>query len=233
MHRSRKIGFNRMAFAKLKMMNTTISTTASTTTKILVWDRVVRLGHWLLAASFIVAYVSAESERWRLVHVISGYLVFAAVVMRFVWGVIGTRHALFRNFVSKPSHAISYFRSLASPHPEHHTGHNPAGGWAVVGLLGLSALASVTGWMSYNNLGGTRLGQWHELVSNLALLLVIVHVAAVVISSYLHKENLLKAMFTGQRRGSLSERIQEISFVRVVLYFAIMALLGFVAYKTP
>jgi cytochrome b len=230
MHRSRKIGFNRMAFAKLTMMNTTISTTASTTTKILVWDRVVRLGHWLLATSFIVAYVSAESERWRLVHVVSGCLVFATAAMRMVWGVIGTRHALFASFVSALGHAIAYLKSLATPCPEHHTGHNPAGGWAVVGLLGLSLLASITGWMAYNNVGGAKLGQWHELASNLALLLVIVHVAAVVLSSYLHKENLLVAMFTGLRCGKLSERIQEVGTVRVGLYFVTLAVLAYTTY---
>jgi cytochrome b len=201
------------------------------TTKILVWDRIVRLGHWLLAISFIVAYVSAESERWRLVHAVSGCLVLAAVAMRLLWGIAGTRHALFTSFVRAPKHAISYLKSLASPHPEHHTGHNPAGGWAVIGLLALSAAASITGWMAYNNVGGAKLGQWHELASNLALLLVIVHVGAVVVSSYLHKENLLKAMLTGLRRGDLRERVKEVGCVRVGFYFAVLALVAYAAYS--
>jgi cytochrome b len=198
---------------------------------ILVWDRIVRLSHWLLAASFIVAYFSAESERWRLVHVVSGCLVFAVVFMRVVWGVMGTRHALFANFLRAPRFAIAYLKSLATPNPEHHTGHNPAGGWAVIGLLGLSAIASITGWMAYNNLGGTQLGEWHELASKLALLLVIVHVAAVVLSSYLHKENLLLAMLTGLRRGDLGERIKEVGLVRAGLYFAVLALVAYAAYR--
>jgi cytochrome b len=233
MHRSRKIGFNGLAFAKLTMMNTPTNTSASTpnnmATKIVVWDRIVRLGHWVLVVSFIVAYASAESERWRLVHVSSGCLVFAAVVMRVVWGVIGTHHARFVSFISAPKRAITYLKSLATPRPEHHTGHNPAGGWAVVGLLGLSLLASITGWMAYNNVGGAKLGQWHELASNLALALVIVHVAAVVISSYLHKENLWMAMLTGFRQGQLSERIQDVGFMRVGLYFVILGLLAYAA----
>ncbi len=199
--------------------------------KIPVWDRIVRLGHWLLAGSFIVAYASAESERWRMVHVVSGCLVFAAVTMRVVWGVIGTRHARFVHFLNTPKHAITYLKSLVKPHPEHYTGHNPAGGWAVIGLLGLSLLASVTGWMAYNNVGGTKLGQWHELASNLAMLLVLLHVAAVVGSSYLHQENLVTAMLTGLRYGRLGERIQEVSILGVSLYFLILASIAYAVYS--
>jgi cytochrome b len=184
-------------------------------TKILVWDCIVRVGHWLLAGSFIVAYLSAESERWRILHVVSGCLVFAAVVMRVLWGIIGSRHARFTNFVSAPKHAIAYLKSLASRHPEPHTGHNPAGGWAVMGLL---------------NMGGTKLGEWHELAANLALLLVIIHVAAVLISSYLHKENLPAAMFTGLRKGSLGDRIKEVSLVGALLYFSVLISITYLTY---
>lgn len=199
-------------------------------TKILIWDRIVRLSHWLLASSFFVAYISAESERWRLVHVVSGCLVFATVIMRVVWGMMGRQSARFSHFISAPRLAIRYLRSLASPHPEHHTGHNPAGGWAVIGLLSLSLLASVTGWLAYNNMGGTQLGHWHEFASHLALLLVIVHIAAVILSSYVHKENLLAAMFTGLRQGHLAERIQDISWGWVLVYFIAVGSMAYATY---
>ena len=195
------------------------------TTKILVWDRIVRTGHWLLAASFIVAYVSAESERWRLIHVVSGGLVFAVVVLRIAWGLFGSQHARFVNFLHSPARAITYLKSLASKNPEHHTGHNPAGGWAVIGLLSLSLLASITGWMAYNNLGGARLGQWHELAAKLCLSLVFVHVIAVIASSYLHQENLISAMLTGKRLSNVTGRINDISGWGLLLYALLVAAL--------
>ncbi len=200
-------------------------------TKILIWDRIVRLGHWLLACSFIVAYMSAESERWRVVHVVSGCLVFAAVIMRVVWGFVGSYHARFINFVRHPKHAWAYLKSLTNKKPEHHEGHNPAGGWAVLGLLSLSLLASVTGWMAYNNLGGTKLSEWHELASNLAVLLVIVHVFAVIVSSYLHRENLITSMFTGLRHGNLSARIKDARAASIFLYFLVVACIAYAAYR--
>ena len=44
--------------------------------------------------------------------------------------------------------------------------------------------------------------EFHEILANLVLLLVIVHVLGVLGSSYLHKENLVLAMFTGRKRTS-------------------------------
>ncbi len=198
-------------------------------TPILVWDRIVRIGHWLLALSFLVAYVSAESERWRMVHVASGCVVVAAVFMRLIWGTIGSQHARFSSFVRAPRQAIGYLKSLATLRPENHAGHNPAGGWAVVGLLSLSALASSTGWMAYNDIGGTRMGRWHETLSNLALLLVIVHVFAVLASSCLHRENLVRTMLTGWGKGHADQSIRDIGVFGVCLYFVALAGLAYAA----
>jgi cytochrome b len=62
-------------------MSATMTTAPASSTasgrSILVWDAPVRVFHWLLAASFIGAFVSAESERWRLLHVTLGYTVVA------------------------------------------------------------------------------------------------------------------------------------------------------------
>lgn len=98
-----------------------------------VWDRYVRIAHWTLAAAFFTAYLSGEEE--SLVHVYAGYLVGALVVSRVVWGVIGTRHARFTDFVRPPAAAIGYLRSLVGGAVVHYRGHNPAGGWMVIALL--------------------------------------------------------------------------------------------------
>ena len=41
--------------------------------KVLVWDVPTRVFHWLLALSFTGAFLTAESERYRDVHVLLGY----------------------------------------------------------------------------------------------------------------------------------------------------------------
>ena len=70
-------------------------TSAGTGRRILVWDAPVRLFHWLTVLSFAGAWLTAESERWRLLHVTLGYTLAGLVVFRLLWGLVGTRHARF------------------------------------------------------------------------------------------------------------------------------------------
>lgn len=87
--------------------------------EIFVWDLPVRLFHWLMVFCFAGAYLTAESERWRLVHVTLGYTMVGLVVFRLVWGIVGTRYARFASFVREPKAVASYLRSLMRGKPEH------------------------------------------------------------------------------------------------------------------
>jgi cytochrome b len=192
---------------------------------VLVWDAPVRIFHWLLALSFAGAYFTAESERWRLVHVSMGYTLAGLVVFRLLWGLLGTRHARFANFVRGPQAVTRYLKSLLSRQPEHHTGHNPAGALAIVGLLSLALLVAATGWSAYNDLGGEWLNEFHEGVANTMLILVGVHIAGVIVSSWMHRDKLVRAMFTGRKPGQASEGIRSAWWSVSVLLLA--CVLGF------
>lgn len=169
--------------------------------KILVWDWPVRIGHWLMAAAFVIAWLTAESETWRLVHVFAGATVFAVAAFRLPWGFIGTRYARFSEFVRGPGAVKDYIQSLLKLEPSHHTGHNPAGGWAIVLLLGLGMLTALAGWANYNEIGGEMFEELHEGLAATMLTVVIVHLAGVVSGSLLHGENLVRAMLTGRKQG--------------------------------
>ena len=43
------------------------------TVRILVWDAPVRVFHWLMVALFAGAWLTSESEQWRLIHATLGY----------------------------------------------------------------------------------------------------------------------------------------------------------------
>ena len=177
--------------------------------KVLVWDAPVRVFHWLLAASFAGAWLTAESERWQLVHVTLGYTVAGLVAFRILWGLIGTRHARFAAFVRGPRTVLAYLRSLATGRPEHHTGHNPAGAIAIVGLLALAIGVTSTGWATFNDVGGYRVSELHEGIATFMLALAAVHVAAVAVSSWLHRENLVGSMITGRKTTEPREGIRR------------------------
>ena len=198
---------------------------ASPDKPVLVWDAPVRVFHWLMALSFAGAYVTAESERWRLVHVTLGYTVMGLVAFRLVWGLVGTRHARFGDFVRGPRAVLRYLGSLLQGRPEHHVGHNPAGALAIMALLALGACVTAAGWATYTEVGGEWLEEVHEVLANLMLAIVVVHVAAVVLSSRLHHENLVRAMVTGRKAAPATEGIR--SAWRSVAVVLLVAVLGF------
>jgi cytochrome b len=195
------------------------------TQPILVWDAPVRVFHWLMVLSFFGAYVTAESERWRLLHVTLGYTMVGLVAFRIVWGLVGTRHARFVSFVRGPAAVMRYLRSLLQGRAEHHAGHNPAGALAIVALLVLTLAVAATGWATYNEVGGKWFEELHEGAANLMLALVGVHVLAVVLSSWLHRENLVGAMISGRKPGVPQDSVR--SAWRTVAALMFVAVLGF------
>lgn len=194
--------------------------------RILVWDLPTRVFHWTLAASFAVAYITSESERYRDVHVVSGYLLLGLIGFRVIWGLIGSRHARFASFVRGPAAVIGYLRSLVTPKPEHHVGHNPAGAIVIVMLLLLGTLTGLTGWMSFNEIGGEAFKEVHEGIATTMLVLVAIHVLGVIVSSRLHRENLARAMITGYKTGPAEKGIARAHGIIAVLLVAVLAIFG-------
>ncbi len=171
-------------------------------TKVLVWDLPVRVCHWLLALSFAGAFLTAESERLRDVHVMLGYTMLGLIAFRLLWGLIGTRYARFASFAFGPRAVLDYLKSIFTRSPQHYVGHNPAGSWAIYLLLGLSVLAGGTGYATYNDIGGHAMEEVHEALANGLLGVVMVHIAGVLASSLLHGENLVRSMITGYKSGA-------------------------------
>lgn len=195
------------------------------TRRILVWDAPVRVFHWLMVLSFAGAYITSEGEAWKLVHITLGYTMAGLVAFRIVWGLMGTRYARFSAFVRGPKAVSRYVGSLLRGQPEHHLGHNPAGAVAIVLLLVLTLVVVATGWASYNELAGGWLGEVHEAASGLMLGVVGVHVAGVVVASWLHRENLVGSMINGHKPGSPQDAVR--SAWRTVSALMLAAVLGF------
>ena len=177
-----------------------------------VWDPLVRLFHWALVVAVGVAYFTQEQDYER--HILSGYIVLGLVLFRACWGVIGSRHARFSDFVYLPATTLSYLRDMVYLKAPRHLGHNPAGGWMVIALLscllcltlsgiGLDAAENRAGPLAFTRLflyTDTILAV-HEYATWLLLALVPLHVLGVLLSSLMHRENLVLAMITGKKRG--------------------------------
>jgi len=165
-----------------------------------VWDLPTRLFHWSLAASFLVAFATSESEKWRDIHVADGYALAGLIAFRILWGFIGGAHSRFADFLPTPGKVVAYLKSLLAGRPPHFVGHNPAGAVAIFLLLACGLAAAASGYATYNEVGGHVMEELHEAAANGMMTLVAIHLAGVLVSSLLHGENLVKAMVTGWKR---------------------------------
>jgi cytochrome b len=204
-----------------------------------VWDVFVRLFHWSLVAAFFVAYFT-EDEVMAL-HVWAGYAVGGLVVLRVVWGFVGTGHARFSDFLFGPFAASRYLRDLIAFRARRRLGHSPAGGFMVFLLLAGCVAIVASGLATYGAAGHGPLkgyvgrdtaipslamvrpalaaeveherkerhakttaekffGGVHEILANLVLTLVLLHIAGVGLASLAHHENLVRSMVTGRKR---------------------------------
>ena len=177
--------------------------------KIRVWDVPTRVGHWMLASAFIVALASGDSEAMRLVHVTVGLTFTGVLAFRLFWGVAGTRYARFTSFLFSPREVYAYLRSIVQGRADHWVGHNPAGSYAIYLLLLSGVIVAGTGIASYTKVGGDWVEQAHEVVSYLMLGVVGVHVAGVLVSSKLHRENLVRSMLDGYKQGMDTQAISS------------------------
>ncbi|GAB4257336.1 MAG: cytochrome b/b6 domain-containing protein [Methylomicrobium sp.] len=112
-----------------------------------VWDPLVRIGHWTLVAAFFAAYFS-EDDLMSL-HVWAGYVVGGYLIVRIVWGFIGSRYARFHQFIYSPSQLIDSLKQLAAGKAQHYVGHNPVGGAMVIALLLSLSATTFTGLKLY------------------------------------------------------------------------------------
>ncbi|MBK1691016.1 cytochrome b/b6 domain-containing protein [Ectothiorhodospira mobilis] len=130
------------------------------TTEQQVWDPLVRLFHWGLAAAFAVAWFTEHQP-----HVLAGYAALTLVGVRIVWGFIGPRHARFSDFVRPPGEVMAHVREMLQGRMKREAGHNPLAGWVYVllflSLIGLtvSGMATLAAEESAGPLAGIVAGE--------------------------------------------------------------------------
>lgn len=167
--------------------------------QVLVWDIATRLFHWLLVLFVVICFVTGEDEGLVFaIHAYAGYVVLMLLIFRLGWGIIGSRHSKFADFVYPWSIVRRYASSLLRFRPEHYVGHNPLGGWMVVLLLVTLAATAVSGFLMVTR-GAKWLEDIHEALGGFMQILVLIHIAGVVVDQVLTREKLIQAMITGHK----------------------------------
>lgn len=179
-----------------------------------VWDLPTRLFHWVLAVCVIGSVVSAKVGGNAMVwHFRLGYVVFALLVFRILWGLVGGRWSRFTSFVRPPATVLRYLRGEASPGEHLDVGHNPLGALSVLGLITILALQVGTGLFADDEIANSgpltalasgalvsKLTTWHKSFGQwIILTLVALHVAAILYYLLRKGHNLVRPMLTGDK----------------------------------
>ena len=180
-----------------------------------VWDLPTRIFHWALVFFVLAAYFTGAGRPYGflyLLHVSSGYAVALLLLFRLAWGIAGGEHARFWAFVRGWTAIKEHARSLLRLSPHRALGHNPIGGWMIVAILVTLALIVATGLLAQGKTGGTGpltalmpsaligpVGAIHQFLGTAILFLAGFHLLGVVAESILLRENLVRAMMSGQK----------------------------------
>lgn len=234
-----------------KKIADTLAENSQTKNTLKVWDLPLRLFHWSLVILFIAAYATnALGTNYFTYHLWSGYAIIVLVSFRILWGLVGTYHARFFNFVRNPIATAKYALSVLKRKDKHYAGHNPLGAVMVVVLLATILTQAVSGLFGNDEI--FNLGPLYGYVSNeLSLQLtslhrklfywilgaVVVHILAVLVHVFFKRENIIKAMFTGKKTARDFIDKKSINSSRTWLAGAIVILLSlalaWVIYSAP
>lgn len=169
--------------------------------RIKVWDRLIRLLHWALAAAVVIAWTSTLGLGFFKAHEPAGYIALAVVAIRVIWGFCGSHYARFSQFVCGKREVLHYAGQLQAGNEPRYIGHNPLGGWMVLLLLGLVASLGLTGCLYTTDYfwGMAWLDWLHQALAWALLVFVALHLTGVIFTSLRHGENLVLAMFSGRK----------------------------------
>lgn len=170
-------------------------------------DATTRMLHWLMALSFTGAYLTADGERWRLVHVTLGYTLAGLVVARLLWGLFGPRQVrmsvLWRKLQGLPAwvRSLAAVRSATALQASGKSAQNLLMALGVALILALVLPLTLSGYAVWGEWGGEWLEEVHEFFGNALLTVVLAHIGLIAMLSALRRKNQALPMLTGRVPG--------------------------------
>jgi cytochrome b len=199
------------------------------------WDLPTRIFHWLLVCLIPAAWLSAEFQASQI-HELVGRSVLVLVLFRVMWGIVGSRHSRFIDFLVGPRRLLAYIKGRAPAG----IGHNPLGGWSVVVLLVLLFVQAFSGLFNSDDIffsgplyytveKATRdlMGATHDWAFNLLLGFIALHIGAVLYHQFKHKKKMIQAMWRGRAPGREGKSRTRSSLLALVVLAVFAALLWF------
>ena len=180
-----------------------------------IWDLSIRLFHWLLViciiGSIISVNIGGNAMEW---HAYCGYSILTLLIFRIVWGLVGSTHARFVNFIPSKTTLMNHLSGKSKAV----LGHNPLGALSVLALILVLLIQAITGLFSDDEIAFQGpfakyvsesvvgiFSQIHEANSSFIYVLIALHLVAIFYYQKIKGENLIKPMLVGDKEIDPSE----------------------------
>jgi cytochrome b len=178
----------------------------------LVYDLPTRIFHWVFVVLFVIAILIGKNvddkDTLFSYHMLAGLTLTFVVLLRILWGFVGTKYARFSSLILSPKEAISYFVGILKGEKRQWIGHNPASSWSALLMIASGLGLGITGWLMAN---GQRKAyeDIHEIIANTFLVVAILHVVGVIRQALHHRDGLMLTMFDGKKVAEGGESLSD------------------------
>lgn len=204
-------------------------------TKVRVYDWPVRVFHWafvgLFVSAFFITKIYDDDSAQYPFHMLLGMTLAFSVLLRIIWGLVGSRYARFTSFKLNPKELISYLKDLFNKNGRIYLSHNPASSWSAIIMMTCSLGLALTGYLMVNG-QEEFFEEVHELFANLFVVSAIAHVAGIVFHTLRHKDPVGLSMITGAKQSDDSSNgIEKNYFIVGFIFLLLISSLGIHLFK--
>lgn len=211
-----------------------------------IWSIPTRVFHWLFVLFILLAFISADEERWLNYHAVIGYAVLILLIFRAGWGLFGPKYSLFKDFPIGKQKAKEFLENIFDD-KQKYLGHNPMASYVMIAMLLVAFLTVVTGVLAFGIQEGKGIlsslnssffkemklfKEIHEILSTLFIALIAAHIGGVLVDRLLHKKHeTLNSIFTGYKVTQENESIKLKIYQKVFAFLMFIFFIGFLAFN--
>lgn len=206
-----------------------------------IWTFVNRFLHYFLIASFSLSFLCIYFDTLIYFHFIFGILFGAGVLLRIIWGFVGTKYSRFWDFNFRG--ILEYLLSILGE-KKHYIGHNPASSIAIVLIFMFGSITILSGMLTigaqeqrgifsylffeYSNFKAFE--ELHKFCANALLVVILIHICGSLIDKFWNKNDSIDSMISGYKRTNQEENIALSLTQKVIFGFYLAFLFCFMLY---
>lgn len=211
-----------------------------------IWSLPTRVFHWLFVLFILFAFLSAQEDRWLDYHAIIGYAVLILLIFRIIWGIIGPKYSLFKDFPIGKNNVKEFLNNIFESNQKY-IGHNPMASYVMISMFVVAILITITGILAFGIQEGKGILSFlntsffkemelfkeiHEFLTSLFIALIIAHLAGILTDRLLHKKHeTLNSIISGYKVTQENESIKLNIYQKIFSTLMFIFFVGFLVFN--